>query len=422
MILAKQSTAVALIVGPILDSAGAEYTGAVIGDLSISKNGGTLTALAAAATLAHIANGQYTLTLIAGNVDTLGVIQITCNKATYQMPTAERQVIPATVYDALVTNVTTAAGGLGDIQRIAGIVQTGRDIGASVLLSSGFGPGQIALSGGKVDLVSAPNPSAVTAIQAGLGTAANQTTINANVTTVYNRIGAPAGASVSADIAAVKTDTGNLVTRITSTLFSGITSLGNWLGLLAGKTADAGTLAEMNATTAGATFANTNNSLEAIRDRGDAAWITGGSTITNNVVVPSAVAVASADVNTITAIRGDTLRRAFKDLGDISTRTKLWFTVKSDYGDEDSAAILQITEAGGLLTLNGAAAPDSSLGSITVDDAATGDITIFVDETIMAGLTVGRLFYDVQWKSATDTSTPTTGSFDVVRDVTKATS
>ena len=91
----------------------------------------------------------------------------------------------------------------------------------------------------------------------------------------FVRLGAPSGASVSADIAAVKTDTGNLVTRITSTLFSGITSLAKWLGLLAGKTADAGTLAELVATTAGAGYLNSTDSLEAIRDRGDAAWITG---------------------------------------------------------------------------------------------------------------------------------------------------
>ena len=99
---AKQSTAATLIVGPILDSTGAEYTGAVIGDLSISKNGGTLTALAAAATLTHIANGQYTLVMTTGNLDTLGRAQITCNKSTYQMPPTGLVVVPAMVFDSLV--------------------------------------------------------------------------------------------------------------------------------------------------------------------------------------------------------------------------------------------------------------------------------------------------------------------------------
>jgi hypothetical protein len=99
---AKQSTAATLIVGPILDSTGAEYTSAVIGDLSISKNGGTLTALAAAATLTHIANGQYTLVLTTGNLDTLGRAQITCNKSTYQMPPIGLVVVPAMVFDSMV--------------------------------------------------------------------------------------------------------------------------------------------------------------------------------------------------------------------------------------------------------------------------------------------------------------------------------
>jgi hypothetical protein len=99
---AKQSTAATLIVGPILDSTGAEYTSAVIGDLSISKNGGTLTALASEETLTHIANGQYTLVTTTGNLDTLGRAQITCNKSTYQMPPVNLMVVPANVYDSMV--------------------------------------------------------------------------------------------------------------------------------------------------------------------------------------------------------------------------------------------------------------------------------------------------------------------------------
>jgi hypothetical protein len=100
---AKQSTAATLIVGPILDSAGAEYnTSAVIGDLSISKNGGTLTALASAATLTFIANGFYTLVLRTTDVDTLGRLQISCNKATYQMPPVNLMVVPAMVFDSMV--------------------------------------------------------------------------------------------------------------------------------------------------------------------------------------------------------------------------------------------------------------------------------------------------------------------------------
>jgi len=100
----------------------------VIGDISLSKNGGTLTALASAATLTYIANGQYTLALTTGNTDTLGTARVLCNKSTYQMPTLELMVLPATVYDALTTNATNATGGLatatGSISALAGAIST----------------------------------------------------------------------------------------------------------------------------------------------------------------------------------------------------------------------------------------------------------------------------------------------------------
>jgi hypothetical protein len=69
-----------------------------------------------------------------------------------------------------------------------------------------------------------------------------------------------------------------LLSRITETLFEGMTSLGQWLGLMAGKqTPDEVALEEIRATGVGdGTYMPGTDSLEAIRDRGDAAW-TGGS-------------------------------------------------------------------------------------------------------------------------------------------------
>lgn len=70
-----------------------------------------------------------------------------------------------------------------------------------------------------------------------------------------------------------------LLVTIPATLFAGITSIGQWLGLIAGKqAADATALAEIKATGAGSgTYDEARESQEAIRDRGDAAWTTGGS-------------------------------------------------------------------------------------------------------------------------------------------------
>jgi hypothetical protein len=84
------------------------------------------------------------------------------------------------------------------------------------------------------------------------------------------------GLATSTALAAVATNVTALVNRIPATLFAGITSLANWLGAIAGKTADSTTRSQINATAAGASFNETTDSLEAIRDRGDAAWTSGG--------------------------------------------------------------------------------------------------------------------------------------------------
>lgn len=122
--------------------------------------------------------------------------------------------------------------------RTGGTTNTGRDIGASVLLSSGTGTGQVSLSSGLVSL--AASQSGVT-----IGT----------VTTLTN---APS------DSAGVTT----LLSRIPSGIFTGMTSLAQWLGLIAGKqTGNSTARTELRATGAGSgTFDETTDSQEAIRD------------------------------------------------------------------------------------------------------------------------------------------------------------
>lgn len=90
------------------------------------------------------------------------------------------------------------------------------------------------------------------------------------------------GEALSLILTAVNTLTG----RIPATLFSGITYLSRWLGAIAGKTADTTTRTEINATTGGASYNETTDSLEAIRDRGDAAWTSGGGGGTSIMVTP----------------------------------------------------------------------------------------------------------------------------------------
>lgn len=88
-----------------------------------------------------------------------------------------------------------------DAVRVAGTAQTARDIGASVLLSSGTGTGQLSLSSGLVTLAAVTHTGAV------IPTVTTLTGHTAQTGDSFARLGAPAGASVSADIAAAKVDT-----------------------------------------------------------------------------------------------------------------------------------------------------------------------------------------------------------------------
>ncbi len=123
----KQSTAFTIEVGPILDSAGAEYASAVIGDLTIVKNG-VEAAMAAAATLTYNDNGHYELVGTTGNSDTVGTLQIRCNKAGYQMPPVALQVVETAVFDAYFAN--TAPGYITD-QPVNAIKLAGQTITAA---------------------------------------------------------------------------------------------------------------------------------------------------------------------------------------------------------------------------------------------------------------------------------------------------
>lgn len=84
-------------------------------------------------------------------------------------------------------------------------------------------------------------------------------------------------------------------------IFAGITSLAEWLGLIAGKQAgDSTARTEIRATGAGSgTFDETTDSQEALRDRGDAAWTTATGFSTH-----SAADVWAVGSRTLTSISG----------------------------------------------------------------------------------------------------------------------
>ena len=133
------------------------------------------------------------------------------------------------------------------------------------------------------------------------------------------------------------------------------------------------------------------------------------------------------DGSTITVHRGDELSASLTDLGAIpADRTAFWFTVKTDPEDQDDdEAIIQIEETDGLLYLNATAATvaQAALASLTVDDEATGDVTIWISDSITAALArTSGINYDFQYLDADgEAHTLAAGMLIVTVDVTRAT-
>jgi len=127
----------------------------------------------------------------------------------------------------------------------------------------------------------------------------------------------------------------------------------------------------------------------------------------------------------VTRRRGDSWSIAITGLGALTGYTSIWFTLKMLAGDTDAQSTVQIKKnasgvSDGLLYVNGAAAADASKGSITVDDAVAGNITIALDETITDDLAPSWYMYDIQTLISGSVNTPENGSFEISADTTRS--
>jgi hypothetical protein len=151
-----------------------------------------------------------------------------------------------------------------------------------------------------------------------------------------------------------------------------------------------------------------------------AIWAAAARTLTQSAA--SAAAAVSGD--TITIVRGDSASISLTDLGSLANISKLYFTVKARAEDADTESLIQIEAAAGLMYINGVAGT-AGHGTLTVDDATDGDITITLTAAETAKLPTHLTgFYDVEIvrSAGTPVTTLASGSFVIVDDITKAVS
>lgn len=147
----------------------------------------------------------------------------------------------------------------------------------------------------------------------------------------------------------------------------------------------------------------------------------GGRTLSQSMI---AILSSLIEGSSITITRGDSVSVSITGLGNLEERTQLWFTVKARPStDTDAQSKIQITQDGGLLRLNGAAADDSAGGALTVDDEIDGDVTITLAASVSAQLGPAASWrWDIQVaQPGPGVWTPRAGVFLVDADVTRAT-
>jgi len=185
MIIARQSTARIVTVGPILDADGVAVTDGVVGDLKISKNGGAPAALNGSATLTHRHTGFYSLSLTTSDLDTVGSAEVVIDDTVNAMPMKCLTVIEEAIYDALFAasatgllpaNVTqfggsngTFSGGRPEVNttHAAGTAWGSGAITAASIAANAITAAKIAADAIDADAIAA---DAVTEIQSGLST------------------------------------------------------------------------------------------------------------------------------------------------------------------------------------------------------------------------------------------------------------
>lgn len=282
-------------------------TNATVDEVGVYKHGATALTSTTAAAMTHRAGGMYTLTLTTGFVDTVGRLDFYLRDDSACLPVHhEFTVLPAQVYDSLVAgtdDLDVQVSGI-DANAITATAIASNALTSAKIAANAIGATQIAsnaITAAKIatDAITAAKiaanaigaselaADAVTEIVAGI----NASTLLLAIEGQTDDIGAagagltavPWNAAWDAEVQSEVTDAlvAHNLDRLALTATTTHPVIGTWLDKV------------MNATT-GQTFSQATDSLEAIRNRGDVAWLssTAGSVQANVTQINGSSAAA----------------------------------------------------------------------------------------------------------------------------------
>ena len=306
----KVSTSVDVGIGPFLDETDGKTAETALTitqpDVRLKKNGGAWAQKAAAQTLTHEENGWYEVTLDATDTDTIGHLLVAIHESGALPVWREFHVLAANVYDSLYGAATDKLDVNVEEWNTTAVPAEHTAGYPIVTVKDGAGTGEINTNAGKVvgveltdtlttytgNTVQTGDAFARLGAPAGASVSADILVIDNLVDDLESRVGTPSnlggGATVAANLSDIEAQTDDigaagagltsipdsagvtsLLSRIPAALFSGITSLAQWLGLMAGKqSGNATARTEIRATGAGSgAYDETTDSLEAVRDK-----------------------------------------------------------------------------------------------------------------------------------------------------------
>ena len=366
MLFLKQSTASqSILLGPFVDAtdgATAE-TGLTIAntDIRLSKNGGNMAAKNSGGGT-HDENGWYTITLDATDTNTVGRLQISCKVSGALAVFMECQVLEEDIYDAL---IGASAAGFDSNQR----VDVGSWLGTAVTVSSTSAKPEVDVYSVSDDATAANN---VELDYDGTGYNKSNSTIGTCTTNTDMRgtdsaLLASSAPTNFSDLSITAT-TGRV--DVASIEGSDATDQINAACDTALSDYDAPTKAEVDAAFTeikGATWSSSTDTLEAIRDRGDAEWVTATGFSTHS----------AADVWSV-ATRVLTASTNFNDISDSDVNAQVLDVLNTDTFPEPSsvpaATATLVDKIGWLTALSRNKFTQTSTTQTLRNDADSGDI------------------------------------------------
>jgi len=334
MTLLKQSTAATIKLGPFVDSTDGVTPETALtisqADIRLSKNGGAFAQSNNVAGATHDENGWYGVPLDTTDTATLGRLQVAVYESGALPCFAEFMVVPANVYDSLIagSDVLTA-----DVTQVSGDAQSATDL--KDFADAGYDPATNKVQGVVLTDTCTTNTDMRGTDSAALASVCTE-----------GRLAELDAANLITDVANVKTDTAAILidTAEIGAAGAGLTALGDArLANLDAAISTRATPAQVNtevdtalvdvnldhlvgtataipAVPAGtyidqimddgtAVYDRTTDSLQAIRDRGDAAWSAAG---TPSVLIDTTIAVVT-DQTHFTLTAGSDIDDAYLD-------------------------------------------------------------------------------------------------------------